>query len=126
MKRLYIAAALLAAVALTCIVTHLYQHRQFDRMTATLDHIEDAYRRGDTDTAVHIAEDFAAEYQRISNLISCYVPHGELRESRETAALLPTLLREDSEPELYMEIARLRSHLTYLRQLDDPLLQNIL
>ena len=126
MKRLYVAAALLAAVVLTCVITHLYQHRQFDRMAATLNRIEETYRLGDTDTAIQIAETFAADYQRISNLISCYVPHGELRESRETAALLPTLLREDSEPELYMEIARLRSHLTYLRQLDDPLLQNIL
>ena len=126
MKRLYIAAALLAAVVVTCVVTHLYQHRQFDRMTATLDRIEETYRRGDADTAIRMAEAFAEEYQRVSNLISCYVPHGELRESRETAALLPTLLREDSEPELYMEMARLRSHLTYLRQLDDPLLRNIL
>ena len=126
MKRLYIAAVLLAAVVVTCVVTHLYQHRQFDRMTATLDRIEEAYRRGDADTAIRMAEAFAEEYQRVSNLISCYVPHGELRESRETAALLPTLLREDSAVEFYMETARLRSQLTYLRQLDDPLQRNIL
>ena len=126
MKRLYIAAVLLAAVAVTCTVTHLYQHRQFDRMAESLTRIEEAYRRGDTDTAIRIAEEFSAEYPRISNLISCYVPHGELRESRETAALLPTLLREDSAVEFYMETARLRSQLTYLRQLDDPLLRNIL
>ena len=126
MKRLYIAAALLAAVVTACVLTHLYLHRQLDRMVTTLDRIEETYRGGDTDKAVAIARDFAAEYGRICDRISCYVAHNELRESRETAALLPTLLSAHSEEELYMEIARLRAQLTYIRQVDDPLLQNIL
>ncbi|MBR3778485.1 MAG: DUF4363 family protein [Clostridia bacterium] len=126
MKRLYIAIALLVSVATSCVLTHLYQHRQMDRMLTTLDRIEAAYRSGDADGAVTVAEDFAAEYQRICDRISCYVAHNELRESRETAALLPTLLREHSEEEIYMEIARLRAQLTFVRQVDDPLLQNIL
>lgn len=126
MKRLYIAIALLVSVATSCVLTHLYQHRQMDRMLTTLDRIEAAYRGGDADGAVTVAEDFAAEYQRICDRISCYVAHNELRESRETAALLPTLLQERSEEEIYMEIARLRAQLTFVRQVDDPLLQNIL
>ena len=66
------------------------------------------------------------DYQRLSNRISIYVPHGEIRESQETAAMLPALLREGSDEELAMEIARLRVQLKYLQQVDDPLLQNIL
>ena len=122
MKRLYIAIALLVSVATSCVLTHLYQHRQMDRMLTTLDRIEAAYRSGDADGAVTVAEDFAAEYQRICDRISCYVAHNELRESRETAALLPTLLRERSKEEIYMEIARLRASADTLkatiRQLD--------
>lgn len=126
MKRLYVAVALLVAVITACILTHLYQHRQMDRMIATLDRIETLYRNGDTETAVTMAEDFSAAYQRICDRISCYVAHNELRESRETAAILPALLKAHGEEDLYMEIARLRTQLRYVRQVDDPLLQNIL
>ena len=126
MKRLYIAAVLLAAVAVLCALTHLYHRQQIDRMLIAIDRIEETYRLGDTDRAVKIAEDFAADYQHISDRISCYVPHGELRESRETAALLPTLLREGEREELFMEMTRLRAQLLYIRKVDDPTLQNIL
>lgn len=126
MKRLYTALLLLVAVTIVCVLSHRYLHRQTDRMLDTLQHIETLYRSGDTASAVTLAERFAEEYQRVSDHISCYVAHSELRESRETAALLPTLLRANSDEELWMELARLRSQLQYLRQVDDPLLQNIL
>lgn len=126
MKRLYIALGLLAAVAALCVGAHLYLHSQTDRMLNTLNAIEDAARRGDTATAIDTAHRFAAEYRQVSDRISCYVAHSELRESRETAALLPTLLEDENWEELYMEIARLRSQMEYIRQVDDPLLRNIL
>lgn len=126
MKRLYIALVLLAAVATLCVYTHLYQHNAVDRMLTTLDTIEDAARRGDTAYALAQAEAFAATYERVSDRISCYVSHSELRESRETAALLPALLEKGVSEELYMEIFRLRSQLRYIRQVDDPILRNIL
>lgn len=125
MKRLYIAAALLAVVTVLCLLSHRYQHRQIDRMLQDLNRIEELARAGDADV-IPLAEKFAAAYRRVSDRISCYVPHGELTQSRETAAILPTLLREGGEEELYMEIARLRSQLLYLQQIDDPLLRNIL
>lgn len=126
MKRLYIAALLLAAVSAVCLLSHIYQHRQIDRMLDQLNRIEAVARAGDADQAFRLAEDFAADYRRVSDRISCYVPHGELRESRETAALLPALLRSHNEDELWMELARLRSQLEYIQQIDDPNLQNIL
>ena len=125
MKRLYIALFLLIAVMAVCVCSHRYQHRQIDRMLSRLEQIEAAARSGDSH-AVQMAEAFAADYGKISDRISCYVPHGELRESRETAALLPSLLRQNSRDELWMELARLRSQLMYIQQLDDPNLQNIL
>ena len=124
MKRLYIAVALLAAVAALCLFSHRYQHRQIDRMLDALDRIETLARDGD-ENAVSVAEEFAAAYRRVSDRISCYVPHGELRESRETAAILPALL-EENQADVYVEIDRLRSQLRYLQQVDDPLLHNIL
>ena len=126
MKRLYIALLLLAAVIGACVLSHRYLHRQTDRMLDTLQRMEELYRNGDTSSATTLAEQFADDYLRVSDRISCYIAHNELRESRETAALLPTLLRTGGEEELWMELARLRSQLQYLRQVDDPLLRNIL
>ena len=126
MKRLYVAVALLAAVISLCVLTHRYQHREIDRMLAALENIETAVRRGDVDHALTQATVFAADYQQVSDWISCYVPHGELRESKETAAILPALLEQGASEELYMEIYRLRTQLATIRQVDDPILRNIL
>ena len=126
MKRIYIAFILLVTVVLLCVLTHCYLHHEIDRMLTTLDNIEHTARRGDTADAVSQAEVFAADYQRVSDWISCYVSHSELRESRETAALLPALLEKGDSEELYMEIFRLRSQLRYIQDVDDPILHNIL
>lgn len=126
MKRIYLAVALLLGVAMLCVGAHRYQHVQIDRMLDDLSRIEAAARRGDTDAAVRDARRFAAEYQRVSDWISCYVAHDELRESRETAALIPVLLEDANWEELFLEIARLRAQLNHIRAIDDPLPQNIL
>ena len=126
MKRLYVAVALLAAVIALCVLTHRYQHREIDRMLAALENIEIAARRGDVDQALTQATAFAADYQQVSDWISCYVPHGELRESKETAAILPALLEQGVSEELYMEIYRLRTQLATIQKVDDPILRNIL
>lgn len=126
MKRLRIAVILLAGVAVLCTVNHLAHHRRIDRVMSALDRIEELAREGDTPLALQTAEAFAREYQTVGDRISFYVAHSELRESRETAAMLPTLLRQGSDDELYREIARLREQLRNLRQVDDPLLRNIL
>ena len=126
MKRIYLAVALLLGVAMLCVGAHRYQHVQIDRMLEDLSRIEAAARRGDTDAAVRDARRFAAEYQRVSDWISCYVAHDELRESRETAALIPVLLEDANWEELFLEIARLRAQLNHIRAIDDPLPQNIL
>ena len=126
MKRLYVAAVLLAAVVGLCATTHLSHHRQIDRLLGMLSRVEEHLRRGDGEEAVQAAEEFAAEYQRFSRRISLYVPHGDIQDSAEAAALLPTLIRTDRENEPVEEIARLRAQLQYLRQVDDPTLRNIL
>ena len=126
MKRIYMAVALLLLVAALCVTAHLYLHRQTDRMTGQLADIEAAYSRGDTAQALEIAHQFAEEYHRVSDWISCYVAHGELRESRETAALLPSLIQSGDESGLATEMARLRAQIAHIRQVDDPILRNIL
>lgn len=126
MKRLYIALFLLATVIAACVLTHCYQHRQLDRMLQQLDQIEHTVRAGDISHATQLAQEFSTAYRRVSNRISCYIAHGELLESRETAAILPTLVQTHSREDLLTDLERLRTQLLHLRQVDDPLPQNIL
>lgn len=126
MKRIRIAVVLLAMVLGLCVTTRQYQHRRVGELLDTLERIEEACRIGDTDAAATLAEEFAATFDRVCNVMDCYVAHDDLAESRETAALLPSLLRQGGEEELSMELHRLREQLNHLRSIDDLLLRNIL
>ena len=100
MKRLWIAAALLAIAMGLCAVTTLYQHRQIDRLTATLDRLETAYDAGDMPEAKRLAEQVVADYTAIGKILYCFVAHSDLADSEETVAMLPALIRQDGEEEL--------------------------
>lgn len=126
MKRLWIAMALLAVAVGLCVATTLYQHRQIDRLSATLDRMESAYIAGDMSQARQLAQQVAEDYAAIGERLYCFVAHSELADSQETVAVLPALLRQGGEEELKMELARLREQLEYLRGVDDPTLWNIL
>ena len=125
MKRIWIALALLAVTLAICFFTQSFQHRQMDRMLEILDRLEAAYSADDIPLAAAIAEEFNSRYQRIADIMDGYVAHDDLAESRETAAILPALLRQGGEEELHMELARIREQLRHLRIIDDPLPENI-
>ena len=126
MKRLWIAAALLVAVVGLCIGAELYQHRRTEDLMTTLERLENAYAAGNTEEALVIARQLEKQYEGISRVMYCFIAHSDLSESQETVAMLPTLVERGEAEELHMEIARLRKELRYLRNIDDPLLQNIL
>lgn len=126
MKRLWIAAGLLAVAILLCAVTTQYQHRQIDRMLSILERLEETYAAGDLDKARELAENLVKEYEKVSGVLYCFVAHSDLADSQETIALLPALLHQNGQEELKMEIARVRKQLQYLRGVDDPSLSNIL
>ena len=126
MKRLWIAAALLALVVGLCLTTEIYQHRRVEDTMALLDELEQAYDDGNLRQAQQTAEQLTQQYESVCRVLMCFTAHSDIAESQETAALLPTLLRQDGTEELKMEIARLREQLAYLRSVDDPLLWNIL
>lgn len=126
MKRLWIATVILCGVVVLCVSTGAYRHHCIDAMQSTLHRLETAYRHGDVSYAQQLAQELIHQYEQSSDLLLCYTTHSDMAESQETVALLPTLLRQDSGDELEMEIARLRAEFAYLKQIDDPLLRNIL
>ncbi len=126
MKRLWVAVALLGVAVALCLAASLYQHRQIDRMLDTLDRLETAYDAGDIGEAKRQAEQLVTDYKAVGRVLYCFIAHSDLAESQETVTLLPALLGQGDQEELKMEIARLREQLRYLREIDDPLWQNIL
>lgn len=126
MKRLWIAVALLVAAALLCVSVTIYQHHHIDRMLSQLDRLEQAYNDRQYDTALTIAGDMAEHYKQVGRILFCFVTHKEMADSQETVALLPYLLEYGGKEELYMEIARLREQLLYLRGVDDLKWENVL
>lgn len=126
MKRLWIAAGLLCVVVGLCTVTTIYQHRRAEDMLALVDAVEEAYRQGDIPAARQAAQELLETYDSACRIMMCFTAHSDMAESQETVRLLPTLLQANGGEELGMEIARLREELTHLRNVDDPLLWNIL
>lgn len=126
MKRLWIAAALLAAVVAVCALTQVYQHRRMGALLATLDRMEMAYAAGDTGEAYALAVELGEAYEAASHVMLCYIAHSDMAESLETVALLPRLIEAGGGEELAMEIARLREEWRHLYQVDDPLLWQVL
>lgn len=126
MKRLWIAVALLVLAVGLCLAASLYQHHHLDRMLDTLTLLEDTYTAGNTAEARRIAAQLAADFKAVGRVLYCFIAHDDLAESQETVTLLPALIRQGGQEEWEMEIARLREQLLYLRNIDDPLWQNIL
>lgn len=126
MKRLWIAAVILCGVVGLCIGSVTYRHHCIEEMLDTLNQTEQAYTRGETAQAQQLAKQLVHRYEQSSRILLCYSTHSDMAESQETVALLPILLNQDSGDELRMEIARLRAEFAYLKQIDDPLIQNIL
>lgn len=126
MKRLWIAAALLCGVVGLCISSTAYRHRHIEEMIAALDRLEQAYTQEDMPRARQLAEEMVDRYEGVCRVLLCFTAHSDMAESQETVKMLPALLRQDGDEELGMEIARLREELTHLREIDDPLIWNIL
>ncbi len=126
MKRLWLAVILLGFAVTLCIGSQLYQHRQMDILLAQLDELDKSYAAGDISRTTQIARQLAEEYRQRTALMDCYIAHGDLADSRETAALLPSILEQDNREEFLMETARLREQMEHLRGIEHPTFRNIL
>ncbi|MBQ8684184.1 MAG: DUF4363 family protein [Clostridia bacterium] len=126
MKRLWIAVFLLLIAVGVCVLSQWYLHRQTSVLLSLLTDLEDSYRAGELDTAAVLAAQVADEYPRYLGLAECFVAHSDLEDSRETAALLPSVLEQDHREELLMEIARLREQLEHLQGIDRLTWRNVL
>lgn len=125
MKRLWLAAALLAAAIAVCVLSACHLMRQTDALLVSLDALEARYTDGDMAQARRCADAFVREYDRRTKYLPCFLAHDELCDAEQSAHVLPALLAAESE-EFPVELARCRTLLLHLRDLERPCLQNIL
>ena len=124
MKRLWIAAGLLLAVGVLCGGTLLLQLRTVNRLSESLDAAVAAVAAGQPEAAERVAA-FAADAQSAGETVAFMARHADGCPLRESAALLPTLLRTGQKAEFFAEAARCRFFLTELRDAEKPLFGNI-
>ena len=126
MKRLWIAGAILAAVLTVCLLSSRHLSCETGILLDRLREVENAYDAGDIPRALDLAEQFREEYDRRTRLLPCFISHNELCSGRETAHILPAVLRQEDRSDFPVEAARCRTQLEHLQQLERPGLQNIL
>ncbi len=106
MKRLLIAAVLLALTAGLCVWSQCALNDRTDRLLHRLDEVEQDGR---------LAADFAAGFADEVRPLHLFLPHDAVDAAAESAALLPTLWEHDP-PAFAAEVTRCRERLLSLRE----------
>ena len=114
MKRLFIAAALLALTVGLCVGSRLTLNRGVDALLAALDETEGAYRAGDTAAAQATADRLSPLFDKEARFFPLFLPHEHLDAAEDSLAALPALLPGDRAA-FEAELARCRLHLQRLR-----------
>lgn len=124
MKRMWIAAGLLLAVAALCVGTLVFQLETVDRLEAGLDDAANAVAEGAADAKEKVAA-FAKDAESAGDAVAFMARHADGHPLRESAALLPTLLEAGDLADFETEVARCRFLLSELREAEKPLFGNI-
>lgn len=124
MKRMWIAAGLLATVAALCVGTLFFQLKTVDRLETELAAAANAVEEGAEDAEEKVAA-FAEDAKSAGDAVAFMARHADGHPLRESAALLPTLLEVGDRADFETEVARCRFLLTELREAEKPLFGNI-
>ncbi len=126
MKRVVLAIVLLAAVAGLCGLSLYTQVSGAGYLLTMTDKLEDAYRADDLEECRQLAEQFTQEFQQRTRYFPFFMRHGDIWAIEETVIALPIYLETDDLQHFLSELAKCRSQLEKLYQLELPLPENIL
>ena len=126
MKRVVLAIVLLAAVAGLCGLSLYTQVSGAGYLLTMTDKLEDAYRADDLEECRQLAEQFTQEFQQRTRYFPFFMRHGAIWAIEETVIALPIYLETDDLQHFLSELAKCRSQLEKLYQLELPLPENIL
>lgn len=126
MKRLIVAAVLLAAVLAACIVTNNAVNRSTAYLIGLLDRVEQAYTAGDREECAALTVQFVEEFHEKTRYLPFFMRHADISKIEETAVTLPSILRYEGDDHFASELIRCRNQLEKLAELEQPTPENIL
>ena len=125
MKRLFVAAALLALTVGLCVGSALTLEHHVDRLLTALDEVEDTYRTGGAEAAAAPVTQFAALFSEETRWFPLFLPHDRLDAAEDSAVALPTLLTGEAAA-FETELTLCRQRLEQLRDSERLTLENLL
>lgn len=125
MKRLFVAAALLALTVGLCVGGALTLEHHVDRLLTALDEVESAYRTGGAETAAAPVDQFADLFSEETRWFPLFLPHEQLDAAEDSATALSALLPGESAA-FEAELTRCRRRLENLRDSERLTLENLL
>lgn len=126
MKRMIVSAVLLLIIGSICLVALYVQQAGTTELLELLEQMDTAFSAGDLDACERLSEQFPREVEKKVPVFSLFLQHKDLKDIQELSVMLPVLLRQEDHAHYYSELARCRNILERLRELEYPVLQNIL
>lgn len=125
MKRLIIAAVLLAAVATVCTVALGIQMNNTRYLLDELEEIQQALDSGNQELCHTLAVDFVDTFQQKTRWFPLFMRHADIQHIEETVVPLPVMLEAGDEGHFAAQLAVCRSQLEKLFDVEKPLTDNI-
>ncbi|HJD23023.1 MAG TPA: DUF4363 family protein [Firmicutes bacterium] len=126
MKRLIVALALLLSVAVLCALSLLSLDRNTDFLLSRMDEMQEAYKRGDAGSCLALSEEFVQEFDERTRFFPFFMRHSDISKIEESVIVLPVMLRSGEEAHWISELAKCRSQLEKLADMETLTLENIL
>lgn len=126
MKRLIISIVLLGLVAGLCTVSLHTQQTNTQELLEMLDSMEEKYKAKELDACQALSDEFPKAFNEKTQTFSLFLYHNHLSSIKEVAVTLPVILREKDNSHYLIELARCRSLLEKLEELEQPTWDNIL
>lgn len=126
MKRLIVAAAMLAIVAVLCIASLSTLNRSMDYLLARMDKMEEAYKLGDLGSCLTLSENFVEEFEERTRFFPFFMRHSDITKIEESVVVLPTMLKTGEDAHWFSEFTKCRNQLEKLSETETLSLENIL
>ncbi len=124
MKRVWVAVAILLAVAAGCVGGLLWQTSVLENLQVQLDAVEQAVQENGV-AALDQVEAFERTCFAVTEKLTAISVHEENLALKESAGQLYPLLEQGEIPHFFAEAARCRFYMEELRRAEKPLIGNI-
>lgn len=126
MKRVGVAAVLVALVIVLCVGELWLQQRATDRLLIACDEMVLLYESGDSEQCTQAARQFPKELEKAMRWFPFFLRHERMETVFQQASTLPYLVNDNDPADFMSAISSIRMQLEILLDNEWPTLENIL